>query len=129
MEFLTQYLLIAVVFIVIDAVWLTLIANKFYKSQLGSLLKPKADLKPAVVFYLLYVVGMVVFALRPAIEAGSVGMAAGLGALLGLIMYATYDLTNYSTLKGWPFKVVAADLAWGTFVTAASVAVVYLIVG
>lgn len=127
MDFLQQFLLIAVLFVVIDAVWLTLIANKFYTAQLGSLLKPKADLKPAAVFYVLYVVGMVVFALRPALEAESLAMAAGLSALLGLVMYATYDLTNYSTLKGWPFKVVAADLAWGTFVTSATVTVSYLI--
>jgi uncharacterized membrane protein len=131
MEFLKQYLLIGVTFVVIDGLWLTLIANKFYKKYLGNLLKAKADLRPAVVFYLLYVLGMVMFALRPAMAAGggegSLGLAAGAGGLLGLLMYATYDLTNLSTIKGWPWLVTVVDIVWGTFVTGATVVAAYLI--
>ncbi len=91
---------------VIDAVWLTVVANKFYKSQIGSLLLDKPNFAAAILFYLIYVVGIVVFALSPALEDNSWKMALGLGALFGFVAYATYDLTNLSTLKGFPVKVV-----------------------
>ncbi len=127
MEFLSHYVAVAGIFIAIDAVWLTVIASKFYKQQLGDMLKPKADMVPAVVFYLLYVAGIVIFALNPALGQGSLAYAASHGALLGLLMYATYDLTNLSTLKGWPVKVTVVDLTWGTFVTALTTVCAFLI--
>ncbi len=127
MDFLGHYLLVAVIFVVIDAIWLTLIAKKFYQDQLGGLLRPKALLTPAIVFYLLYVLGIIIFALQPALETGQWLEAAWRGGLLGLLMYATYDLTNYSTLKHWPARVVYVDMAWGAFVTALTTSIAFLI--
>lgn len=127
MEYIWQYLAIAVIFVVIDGIWLTLIAKKFYQKHLGYLLKPKASLLPAAIFYLLYVLGIQVFALRPALQSGELLQAAVYGGLLGLLMYATYDLTNQSTVKDWPLKVTLADLLWGTFVTAATTVAAFLI--
>ncbi len=127
MDFIRYFLVTAVIFVVIDAVWLTLVAKKFYQDQLGSLLRPKAMLPPAVVFYLLYVIGIVIFALQPALAVAEWSEAAWRGGLLGLLMYATYDLTNYSTLKNWPARVVYVDMAWGTFVTALTTTFAYAI--
>jgi uncharacterized membrane protein len=76
------------------------------------------ELAPAAVFYAIYVVGIVVFAVAPALSSGRWTTAAGMGALLGLVAYATYDLTNQATLRDWPLSVTIADLCWGTFVTA-----------
>lgn len=111
----------------IDAVWLTLIASKFYKKELGELLLKKAKLGPAVVFYALYVAGIVYFALDPAIKAHSLGSALENSAFLGLLMYATYDLTNLATLKNWSSRVTVVDLVWGTFVTALTTTLAFLI--
>lgn len=127
MDFLAHFAVTAGIFIIIDLIWLTAVAGKFYKQQLGGLLLPKAKLVPAVIFYLLYVAGIVIFVLDPALEHGSLTYALGHGALLGLLMYATYDLTNLSTLKNWPVLVTVVDLAWGTFVTAATATAAYLI--
>jgi len=101
----------------LDAFWLSVVANKFYKSQIGSLLLEKPNMSAAILFYIIYVIGIVVFAIMPALEKGSWGVAAGLGALFGLIAYATYDLTNLATLKGWSMRVVVVDMAWGAVLT------------
>ncbi len=127
MEFIKHYLVVAGIFVAIDAIWLTLIASKFYKKELGDLLLKKAKLGPAVVFYVLYVVGILYFAVDPALKAGTLSSALGHGALLGLLMYATYDLTNLSTLKNWSSKVTVVDLVWGTFVTALTTTLAFLI--
>ncbi len=117
MEFLKHYLTAAAIFVAIDAVWLTVVAGKFYKKELGELLVPKPNLKPAAVFYALYIIGMVVFAINPALSQDSLSFVVGHAALFGLCMYATYDLTNHSTLKNWPAKITYVDLAWGTTIT------------
>lgn len=127
MEFLVQYAAVAGIFIAIDVIWLTVIASKFYKQELGGMLRPKAQLGPAVIFYLLYVAGIIVFVLNPALNENSLTYVASHGALLGLLMYATYDLTNLSTLKGWPIKVTVVDMVWGTFVTALTSVCAFLI--
>ncbi len=121
------YVLTLVVFLLIDLVWLVGIARTFYKRELGSLMRPRPMWLAALGFYLLYVVAVLVFAAGPAIRDGAVGVAVWKGALLGLTAYATYDLSNLATLKGWPVKVVAADLVWGTVLTTAvSLAAYYL---
>ena len=122
-----QYLVIAVLFLAIDSVWLSLVANKFYKSQIGPLLLAKPKFGPAGIFYALYVLGIQVFALSPALREDSLMYALGGGALLGLLMYATYDLTNLATLKGWKAKLVVVDMAWGAFLTRVVSAVAYVI--
>lgn len=125
MEFLKHYALVGIIFVAIDAFWLTIVANKFYKKEMSGLLRDKPSMLPAVVFYFIYIAAIVFFALH---GATSFWQAAGKGALLGLAMYATYDLTNASTLKGWSKKVTVVDLLWGTFVTAVTTAVAFLFI-
>lgn len=117
----------AVVFLAIDSVWLTTMANAFYRPMLGNLLADQPRLMVAVFFYLLYVVGIVYFAVVPALQAGHWSTALLNGAMLGLIAYATYDLTNQATLREWPFMVSVVDMAWGTFLTGLSATLGYLI--
>lgn len=116
--FLIAYLASVVVFLAIDFVWLTLASRFLYQPQLGHLLADQPNLLVAAGFYLVYVVGIVVFAVLPAANAGSWLMALGLGALLGLVAYGTYDFTNLATLRDWPPLVTIVDLAWGTALTA-----------
>jgi len=111
---------------VLDAFWLSVVANKFYKSNLGSLLLEKPNMAAAVAFYIIYVIGIVAFVLTPALEKNSWQYAAGMGALFGFVAYATYDLTNLATLKGFSLKVVLVDLAWGTLLTGAVSVLAYL---
>lgn len=127
MDFIWHVLVAAAVFVAIDSVWLAFVANKFYKRQIGSLLADKPDFIAAAVFYILYMIGLVVFAIDPALEEDSLEKAMGLGALLGLVMYATYDLTNKATLKNWPVKVTVVDMIWGTFITGAVSTITFLI--
>jgi len=108
------YLIALVVFFVIDMIWLGVVAKGFYRRHLGSLMSPKVNWISAVLFYLLFIVGLLVFVIRPALMAGVLLNALFYGALLGLISYATYDLTNLATLKDWPLIVTVIDLIWGT---------------
>jgi uncharacterized membrane protein len=117
--FLKLYFLSLIIFLGIDAVWLTVIAKNFYTKYIGHLMSAAPNLPAALVFYLLYIIGIVVFCVIPNVGRGSVINAVMLGALFGLCAYATYDLTNFATLKNWPLIVVVTDLAWGTFITAA----------
>lgn len=116
-RFLAAYLATFVIFMAIDAVWLTQMASRLYQPTIGHLLAPEPDLVAALVFYLLYILGMVVFTVRPAQRDASLKSAAGRGALFGLVAYATYDLTNQATLINWPWFVTFIDLIWGTFLT------------
>jgi uncharacterized membrane protein len=117
-----KLLLIALpVFFAIDILWLGLVARGFYRRRLGSLLAEKANWAAAVVFYLIFIAGLVLFVIEPAVGDGSWPRALGYGAAFGFVTYATYDLTNLATLKAWPLSVTIVDLVWGT-VLAASVA-------
>lgn len=120
MPWIAAYVASAVTFLALDALWLGVVAQKMYQREFGPLLLEKPNMAAAAVFYALYLVGIVFFAVKPALEAGSWSRALIHGALFGLIAYATYDLTNLATLKGFPFKVVIPDLAWGAFVTSAA---------
>jgi uncharacterized membrane protein len=108
------YLIAFAVFFAVDMVWLGLVAKGFYRRHLGDMLSPKVNWTAAILFYLLFIAGLVVFAVKPVLLKGGTWEAAGLGALLGLICYATYDLTNLATLKDWPVIVTVVDLVWGT---------------
>jgi uncharacterized membrane protein len=108
------YGLTLVIFFAIDMVWLSVVAKTFYRKHLGYLMAPKVVWPAAVLFYLLFIAGLVVFAVRPGLAAGAPGKALLLGAFLGLISYATYDLTNQATVKDWPVIVTVVDLVWGT---------------
>jgi uncharacterized membrane protein len=116
-----HYFITLFVFIVLDAIWLGLIAQSFYQAQIGFLLAEKANWAAAGVFYLLYAAGLVFFAVEPALRAGiTPGRAALRGAVFGLVTYATYDLTNLATLDRWPIAVTAVDMAWGAVLGAAT---------
>jgi uncharacterized membrane protein len=112
------YLISFGVFLAIDAVWLMTMSSRFYQPRLGALMAERPNLAVAVLFYLVYVVGVLVLAVAPGIDAGSVSKAALYGALLGLVAYGTYDITNLSTIKDWPVIVTVVDLVWGTTLTA-----------
>lgn len=111
------------VFFAIDMVWLGLIAKDFYRAQIGGLLKPDVNWTAAIIFYLIFIVGLVVFVIMPAVEKGSWTHALFFGALFGFVCYATYDLTNLAVAKDWPFLVTIVDLAWGA-VLASSVSII-----
>ena len=121
-QFLVAYAASAVVFLALDAAWLTLRAERLYRPALGRLMLDRFELLPAVAFYLIYIVGVVVFAVLPGLESRRWTTALGLGALLGLVAYATYDLTNQATLRDWPWRVTLVDLCWGTSVTGVAAA-------
>ena len=107
------YLIALPVFFAIDMVWLGLIAKGFYRRQIGFLMREGVNWPAAVIFYLLFILGLVVFVVAPAVDDGSWLRALLYGALFGLIAYATYDLTNLATLRDWPLPVTLVDLAWG----------------
>ncbi len=127
-DFLIRFVITGALMGVLDFVWLTTMTQKFYRSQLGSLLLEKPNMLPALAFYVLYVVGVVVFVLSPALEKGSWQHAVGYGALFGLVGFATYDLTNLATLKHYTLKLTLVDMAWGALMTAIVSLVAYWIV-
>lgn len=125
MRWLTLYLAVAMPLLIADGVWLGLIAKRFYREALGSLMTPKVRLAPAAMFYLGYPVGLVIFALQPALAGGGLAQAVILGGLFGLFCYGTYDLVNYATLRGWPLRLTVVDMAWGTALSASATALAY----
>ncbi|WP_202369379.1 DUF2177 family protein [Pseudomonas sp. MWU318] len=112
------------VFLLLDGIWLGVLMAPIYRELLGSLMLEKPLLVPAAVFYCLYVFGCVLFVVLPA---ASLQWAAKMGALLGLVAYGTYDLTNWATLRGWSVQVSLLDWAWGTFATAVACSVGFLV--
>jgi uncharacterized membrane protein len=123
MAYVWAYVGAGAVFLVLDLLWLGVIARDFYHGQIGPLLRQPFNPAAAAVFYLLYLGGVLFFAMAPALAAQSLKTAALYGALLGLFAYGTYDLTNLATLKGWTVPLVVADMLWGALLTAlASVA-------
>jgi uncharacterized membrane protein len=122
------YAAILVPFCLLDGVWLTVMGNVLYKPTLGNILLPGLNTPPAVAFYLMYPIGILVFATMPALKAGSVSPALIYGALFGALAYATYDLTNYATLRNWTLLISVADIAWGAFASAAAAAAAYYVV-
>jgi uncharacterized membrane protein len=128
MKFLTHYLITLVVFFAIDIVWLSLIAKKLYSQYLGYIMSPNVNWIAAMLFYLLFIVGLLVFVIEPALVDHNMTQLVFRAALFGLITYATYDLTNLATLKDWPINITIIDLIWGTSLsTLVSVVSVWLI--
>lgn len=111
--YLKLYIFTVPVFFVIDLIWLGLVAKGFYQRNLGYILSPTVNWGAAVIFYLIYIAGILIFAVRPALEKGSLFTAVLWGGLFGFFTYATYDLTNLATLKDWPLAVVVVDILWG----------------
>jgi uncharacterized membrane protein len=112
-SYLKLYLLTVPVFFVIDLIWLGVVAKRFYQKNLGFILSPSVNWGAAVIFYLIYIAGILAFAVRPALEKDSLFTAVLWGGLFGFFTYATYDLTNLATLKDWPLAVVVVDILWG----------------
>jgi uncharacterized membrane protein len=128
MNFILYYVIAFIVFLAIDALWLGLVAPKFYKAQIGHLMAEKANLIAALVFYLIFIAGLVYFVLLPAVSNDSWVTAFANGALFGFVTYATYDLTNYATLKNWPLTMVIVDLTWGLALSTSVSLVSYFII-
>lgn len=120
-----DYLITLGVFFGIDLLWLRFIAKSLYREQIGFLLTDKPKRLAALIFYLLFVIGLLVFVINPS---NSWTQASMLGALFGLITYATYDLTNLATIKKWPLKVTIIDLIWGSFLSSIVSTISYLVV-
>jgi uncharacterized membrane protein len=114
------YIIATITFVLADGAWLTFMGPALYKPALGDLLADKVRIVPAIVFYLMYPVGVGIFVIAPALRTGSVGQAAIYGALFGLFAYATYDLTNAATLRQWSTTITLADMAWGAIATGLS---------
>ena len=112
--YLKLYVLTIPVFFASDLLWLGVVAKNFYQNSLSHLLSPMVNWPAALVFYFMYIVGIILFAVKPGLDAGSLAKAALWGALFGFFTYATYDLTNLATLRQWPIKVVVVDIVWGT---------------
>ena len=125
--FIKLFFIALAVFFAIDMVWLVLIAKNFYREQIGFLMKPDINWVAAIVFYLLFIAGLVVFVISPAVQKHSWTHAILFGALFGLISYATYDLTNLAPIKGRPVLVTLFDLAWGMVPTDSVSLLTYLI--
>lgn len=125
---LVGYLVALAALAVLDALWLGLVSREFYKARLGHLLLDRPIWSMAILFYLIHAAGIAVFAVPPAVAAGTWSAAALYGALFGFCVYAAYDITNLATLRGWPMIVSMVDLAWGAAATAAATLVAFLVV-
>ena len=127
MFFLKIYFVAFVTFFSIDLIYLNFIAKDFYKEQLGFLMLDTFRLGPALLFYVLYLIGLMVFVIMPGIEKEKGYLVLFYGGLFGLISYATYDLTNLATLKNWPLKLVIVDMLWGISISAITAFISYLV--
>ncbi len=114
---ISAYLCALLVFTAVDVVWLSVMAARFYRPTLGDILLADVNLKAAVVFYILYPIGLVIFAIAPALKTGELKDALMMGALFGFFAYATYDLTNQATVRNWSVALTLVDVAWGAFVS------------
>jgi uncharacterized membrane protein len=123
--YLASYAVAFLVFAGLDIVWLTTMGAVLYRQTLGDILLPTVRMGPAIAFYLLYPVGLVVFGVAPALKAGSVTPAITYGALFGLLSYATYDLTNFATLRNWTLQITLIDIVYGAFLGAVVSAVAF----
>lgn len=126
MSILVAWVVAGLVFLGLDAIWLSTMSDRLYRPFIGELLAPSPNLVAAVIFYLIYVSGLVYFAIMPGLERGSLVKALINGAAFGFVAYATYDLTNHATMRIWDWRVTTADIAWGAFVSAAAAGAAYL---
>jgi uncharacterized membrane protein len=124
-RFLTLCLTALPILAVIDLLWLGVVASRFYRESLGDLFAPEVNWMAAGLFYVIFIAGLTFFAIGPAIEARSIGVALGRGAFLGLLAYATYDLTNLAVIRNWPVLMSVVDIAWGTLMSAVVASLTY----
>ena len=123
LKYLGVYLVVFLAMLVIDMIWLRVIAVSWYEAGMGTLLAPSPNLAAAALFYLLFPIGVLIFAVLPADADASMLKAATMGALFGFFAYATYDLTNLAVIKDWPLGLTVIDMAWGTLVSGISATV------
>lgn len=126
--FFKLYFIALPLFLACDAIWLGLISKNFYKEQIGFLMKTNVNWTAALIFYLIFIAGLVLFVITPALEKSSWMYALMFGALFGLVAYATYDLTNLAILKDWPILVTLVDMVWGIAISAGVSVATYIIV-
>jgi len=125
---LIKFLVAGTVMVLLDYLWLGFVAKNFYRREMGTLLLEHFQVLPAIIFYGIYTLGLVVFVINPAIDKSSWQHATAYGALFGLIAYATYDLTNLAVAKDFSTKVAIVDIAWGALISAAVASVTTVIV-
>ena len=125
--FIKLYAIALPIFFALDMVWLGLVAKNFYRAQIGFMMKPQVNWVAAIIFYLLFIAGVVAFVVLPALEKKEWLWALGMGAFFGLVTYATYDLTNLATTKDWPLLVTIVDLVWGATLSALVSTITYFI--
>lgn len=128
MEIIKQYIVTMIVFFAIDIAWLGFIARKLYRESLGYIMADSTNWPAAVIFYAMYIGGILFFVLNPALKNDSITYAILVGALFGFITYATYDMTNLATLKDWPLKITIIDILWGTSLNALTAGVSFYII-
>lgn len=126
-QFLKYYLVAFVVFFAIDLVWLGVVAKNMYKEHLGFIMSPNVNWVAAIGFYMVFIAGLIFFALNPAIEKNSIVYAILVGGFFGFITYATYDMTNLATLKDWPVFITVVDIIWGTVLCSLTTTVSFLV--
>ncbi len=127
LTFLILFGITFIMFLIIDLLWLGLIAKNLYQKYLGHLLTPDVNWFAAIIFYVLFIIGLVFFVVEPAVEQSNLWYAIGAGTFFGFITYATYDLTNLATLKTWPVKITIIDLIWGSFLGGTTSTLAYLV--
>lgn len=124
-DFIKLYFTALASLAVLDFFWLSFFAKGFYQKYLGYLMGPQVNFFPAVIFYLLYAVGIIWFVVNPNLKSGTLGGIFLQGAFLGLIAYAAYDLTNHATVKNWPWQMTVVDMLWGAILTALVSSIVF----
>ena len=127
MNYVKAFIVATIVFLVVDIAWIVLVVSAEYDAALGSLMQESPSAVGAVLFYVGYILGILYFAVRPALEANRLGVAALNGALLGALAYGTYTLTNYTIFTVWTVTLVVSDIAWGAFLTALTGSAGYLV--
>ena len=126
MIFVAGYIATLVAFVAVDMVWLGIMVEKVYRPAIGDILSTSVNLPAGIVFYLIFPVGLTIFAVLPALQNQSAGHAALFGGLFGFFAYATYDLTNQATLRNWPTHLTVVDVAWGSALAAFAATIGYL---
>ena len=126
-KYAVAYVATLVIFLAVDAVWLTIMATRLYKPTLGDILLPNFLVAPAAIFYLLFIVGILIFATAPAFASGQWTTALTYGALFGFFSYGVYDFTNWSTLRNWNATITIADVIWGTVLTGTAATLGFLV--
>lgn len=127
LRYLILYAITVAIFFAIDILWIGVIAKNLYREKLGFILSDKVNWAAAIIFYLIYIGGIIYFAVAPAIQAHSLSTAIMNGVLLGILCYATYDLTNMATIAQWPLSITIIDIIWGGFLTGSCATLSYLV--